>query len=228
MKFKLRIFFMKNLKKLALLLPLACAANATLAANSVDIAVTGTITPAACNITLIGGDIDTGETIFSTLSPTSVNSIGVFNRSLNVACAGNTQVAFKAIDNREGSLPTGSMPSNRFGLGFDSAGNPIGSYSLRITGNNIVVDGAAGAVDLSDNGGASWNDWNGAQDLVNYNKFSRIYAFDLPSNQGGQPLPMTNGTLQFSAQILIQPSNTLDGSAQFNLDGSSTFELIYL
>jgi type 1 fimbria pilin len=49
------------MKKLALLpLTLMFAANAALAANSVDLRVTGTITPSACDISLTGGDFNLG------------------------------------------------------------------------------------------------------------------------------------------------------------------------
>ncbi|MFJ7311492.1 DUF1120 domain-containing protein [Pseudomonas sp. NPDC098747] len=215
------------MKKLLLPLALAFASNAAVAANSVDLRVTGTITPAACNITLLGGNIDYGELDFQSVSNGTAGIGQNVFRSLNITCSGSTQIAFKAIDNRQDSVPAGETRSAAFGLGFDNSQNPIGIYLLDITGNSITTDSVAGAIDYSDDNGVTWRDWSGVQNLVNYNKSPRLYAFDLPSNLGGQPLPIMNGTVEFKANTVIK-ANSLDSSTEIIIDGSATFELVYL
>ncbi|MFJ7311507.1 DUF1120 domain-containing protein [Pseudomonas sp. NPDC098747] len=93
---------MKNL--LLLPLALAFASNAAMAANSVDLRVTGTITPTACDISLSGGDLDFGDISSQEMNQLSHTELPTQSgKSLIIACSGATLAAFRTVDNRSDS-----------------------------------------------------------------------------------------------------------------------------
>lgn len=219
------------MKKLVLLpLVLAFATNAALAANSVDLRVTGTITPAACNISLAGGDFAYGTIDGGTLNTntsTTVSEMG--GRTLDIICSGATQVAIKAIDNRMGSIPVDQTSGDLFGLGVDGAGNPIGFYQIKVIESLITVDGAAGAIKFSDDNGATWLAGGELTHLQSSAKSSRILAPDFATaSANSQPSPITSASIGIKVNPTIQPTSTLDISNDIALDGSATIELVYL
>ncbi|MFJ7311519.1 DUF1120 domain-containing protein [Pseudomonas sp. NPDC098747] len=218
------------MKKLILLpLVLAFASNAAMAANSVDLRVTGTITPAACGITLAGGDFDLSNIDIGTLSAsTSVKLPESAGKTLSITCSGATQVAFKAIDNRKSSAPFDD--SDEFGLGTDSQNAPIGSYEILVNQPSILVDSAAGQIKSSDDEGTSWMGFSATDlGLLSYTKYPRIFALDKRfAGPVSQPVPTTNASALLKVVATIQPTNTLDTSAEITLDGSATIELVYL
>ncbi|MFJ7316651.1 DUF1120 domain-containing protein [Pseudomonas sp. NPDC098747] len=221
------------MKKFLLLpLALAFASNAAMAANSVDLRVTGTITPAACDISLTGGDFDLGAISGKDLSATKTTVFPeMTGKTLSIACSGATQVAFKAIDNRETSTPS-SLPfqGTLFGLGTDSQGAPIGAYQLRVYQPSILVDGSTGYIKTKVDGAGYWGSYGyPSVHLNSYNVSPTLYALDAgPVGGGAQPLPMTNASAGLKMVAAIQPENTLDTSTDITIDGSATFELVYL
>lgn len=222
------------MKKITLLpLALTFAANAAMAANSVDLRVTGTITPSACNISLSGGDFDVGTVSGSALNPTTLTRLpDVGGKTLSITCSGATQVAFKVIDNRASSTPPGDSPYHvhaaMFGLGTDGANNPVGYYVIKAMQTGATINGEAGRIAYSDNSGTFWNYPTGVDlTLSDFDQSPRIYAFDI-SNTTGQPVPTTSASTELKINTFIQPENTLDTSSEITLDGSATIELVYI
>jgi type 1 fimbria pilin len=218
------------MKKLALLpLTLMFAANAALAANSVDLRVTGTITPSACDISLAGGDFDLGIIPVSDLSTSGVSARQpVGGKTLSITCSGATMVGLKAIDNRASSLPSGASSEDAFGLGMDGANNPIGSYTIDLVQAGAQVNGAGAVFADTDNMGQSWR-YYGNQDvfpMTAYNNYPRV--FSMAPQTGGGVIPVTSMSTQLQVSATIQPKSALDTSSEITIDGSATIELVYL
>ena len=213
-------------------LVLAFAANTALAANSVDLRVTGTITPAACDISLAGGDFDLGTISAQDLNATTETDLGSSTtKQLNIVCSGATQVAFKAIDNRASSRPSGvTGTSSIFGMGMDSANNPIGYYKIFSWPANAVANGSPAVFRHSNDEGATWTEAakDASVSFVAYDIQQRIYAIDPTSGGTGQPTPITSASAIIQVRPIIQPENTLDTSSEITIDGSATIELVYL
>ncbi|MFJ7311505.1 DUF1120 domain-containing protein [Pseudomonas sp. NPDC098747] len=210
------------MKKLLLLpLALAFASNAAMAANSVDISVTGTITPNSCVISLYGGDFDLGTIAASALSDSEFTRLPtLWGKRLDILCAGPHQVGFKAIDNRrDENGGTGS-----FGLGRDGANNPIGDYVLHMNETTAFTNGK---LKESWDSGNSWEEVSRLPPINN--RSTVVYAFDTAtSSNTATPLPMTSGNVQLLLSATVRPLSELDTSAEITIDGSATFELVYL
>ncbi|MFJ7316650.1 DUF1120 domain-containing protein [Pseudomonas sp. NPDC098747] len=205
------------MKKLLLLpLALAFASNAAIAANSVDLRVTGTITPAACDITLVGGDVDFGSLSGSDLSSTSDTPLTPIVRNLNILCTGATQVGITAIDNR-----AGTNASHAYGLGVDSASEKIGGYAIDFKAT--TTDGSAGQLTRSNDSGATWTRMSSG-----FIEPSPTQIWSWAATGTNAPIPVTSVNQEFEIDASIAATNTLDTSTEITLDGSATIELVYL
>ncbi|WP_423749282.1 DUF1120 domain-containing protein [Pseudomonas sp. VD9] len=104
----------KPLAALATLVMLATS-GAAVAASSVDLTVTGLITPTACTPSLsANGVVDHGKISAKDLSPTNWTRLPTSVLKLTIGCDAHTLFAVQATDNRAGS----ATYSNSFGLGF--------------------------------------------------------------------------------------------------------------
>lgn len=85
----------------ALAIALLATTTAAFAANSAQIKVIGTITPAACGATLTGsGTFDYGTISAGILSDTKATNLGARTNILTIACpSAATRVALAATDN---------------------------------------------------------------------------------------------------------------------------------
>lgn len=222
------------MKKLVLLpLALVFATNAAIAANSVDLRVTGTITPSACDISLTGGDFDLGTISGNELNATAATTLpSSAGKTLNITCSGATQVAFRAIDNRASSVPSGitQNANSAFGLGMDGANNPIGHYNIAVLQTTATVNGAAGQYKATDDAGSTWFGFGGSEvNITSSDRSSRIGTLDLASSgPTSQPVPITSASTELKVTAMIQPESALDTSTEITLDGSATIELVYL
>ncbi|MDA8486363.1 DUF1120 domain-containing protein [Pseudomonas resinovorans] len=216
------------MKKITLLpLALALVANLSMAANSVDLSVTGTITPAACDIALAGGDFDFGTINTSDLSAGSTTTLPDLDagHSLSITCSAPTQVSFRLIDNRLSSRPSGSS-NDSLGFGVDGSNNPIGSY--RIWAGSLLADGEGAYLKATNCGGCNWFTAGLPSELVRpLNSYA--YAIDPISNGFSAPIPITNASATLAIRnATIQPASSLDTSTDITLDGAATIELVYL
>ncbi|MNC09918.1 hypothetical protein D3C75_575520 [compost metagenome] len=138
-------------------------------------------------------------------------------------------MAFKVIDNRPDSVPSGGdiAQYQTFGLGSDSQGAPIGYYTiLQKYGSTAIVDGNTGYIKISGDGGNNWSTPANQVMFYSYNKRSIIQAYSASNNNSHEPI--TNASIELQVVPTIQPLNTLDTSEIINIDGSATIELIYL
>ncbi|MDA8486729.1 DUF1120 domain-containing protein [Pseudomonas resinovorans] len=203
-------------------LVLAFAANTALAANSVDLRVTGTITPAACNISSTGGgNFDFGSLSAQELNATATTPWGELRNDLSITCSGATLVGIKALDNRAGTAA--DSQSRSFGLGLDSQGNKIGFYHITTTATP-TVNGSAGSSTRSQDNGATWATNASAAITTDQNHIVSWNAAGSPDD----PVPVTSVSQTIRVNVHIAPENTLDTSSDITLDGSATIELVYL
>lgn len=222
------------MKKIVLLpFALALTTHAATAANSVDLRVTGNITPASCSISMSGNTFDLGTLDAGKLTEPTRNPLPrTAPSTMTIQCNAPTQVAFKTHDNRRASIPT-TLPSKVFyyGLGFDAQNAPIGSYELVVLTPSIRVDGQEGNIKWSTTDGVNWgvNSINGLDNLSPYSEINEIYSLDLASNQNHlPPTPATSMSMDISVEAYIEAMSTLDTSQEIAIDGSATIELIYL
>ena len=209
------------MKRLSLLpLSLLFAASASVAANSVDLRVTGTITPAACDISLIGGDFDLGSIDSGSLNSTQKTALPTpATKDLSIVCSAATLVGIKVVDNRPNL--TANFDDDDFGLGQDGAGNDIGWYNIQLL--TPTVDAASGSFIRSSDAGATWAGTR--PDLLNHN-VSSIASWN--AGVGTDPVAVTTVLQPIKVTPLIHPENNLDTSADIAIDGSATIELVYL
>ena len=213
------------MKKLLPLLPLALVVfnNAAIAANSVDLRVTGTITPAACNISVTGGGVfDMGTISAQALNATATTELGEARNDLSITCSGATLVGIKALDNRAGTAIDSATRS--FGLGLDGQGNKIGYYHIT-TVATPTVNGSAGNATKSLDDGVTWTtNATGSPITTSQNDIVSWNAAGAPAD----PIPVTSVSQTIRVNVHLAPENTLDTSSDITLDGSATIELVYL
>lgn len=210
------------MKKLALLsLTLAFAANTSMAANSVDLRVTGTITPAACNISMVGGgNFDLGIISSSSLAATQKTALPTSAaQDLSVVCSAPTLVGIKVLDNRKNTHT--NFDDDDFGLGQDSAGNDIGWYNIKLL--NPSIDTTNGTLIRSSDAGSTWA--GSRPELMNHNANS-ITSWS--TSAGADPVAVTTVIQPIQILPFINPENALDTSSDIAIDGSATIELVYL
>ncbi|MFC3814996.1 DUF1120 domain-containing protein [Lysobacter sp. GCM10012299] len=206
-------------------LALACA-PAAFAADTVDLSVTGTIIPASCTPTLSGGStIDLGQISTANLSAASATSIPEQSVTLSIHCPTATSFAIRAQDNRAGSASNGG--ANFYGLGSAPGGEKIGYYSLGVRGSTTTVDGGALGQGLtSSDGGTTWSAQGTGDFWGTLPDGSKIFAFS--KSAGAVPSAIQDAAVTMRVVPSIAPRNGLPASDDITIDGSVTFEMVYL
>ncbi|MFJ7311486.1 DUF1120 domain-containing protein [Pseudomonas sp. NPDC098747] len=204
-----------------LLLPLALAfvSNAAMAANSVDLRVTGTITPPACSISMPGGgDFDFGEVSMNAGEEISLTNPA--KKALDISCSGLTLVGITAADNKPNT--ESQKHQDLFGIGVDANGNAVGTYKIAIS--DLLVNTLSGFVTRSADSGVSWNAPNPSSIK---NNASSVNSWNSSANSA-PPEQITSVSQNISITTQMRPIDTIDTSQAITLDGSATIELVYL
>ncbi|MFJ3372923.1 DUF1120 domain-containing protein [Pseudomonas sp. NPDC086251] len=215
------------MKKL-LVLPFCLLTHAAVAATSLNLSVTGTIEPPSCDIALAGtGQVDYGNIV---LNPTGITGASLQSQrkdqALSISCLSPAYTGLRLVDNRTSSVP-GTANATKYGLGFDSANNPIGYFNIAI--KDVLVDGGVGQLKVTaDPTAGTWAAVSSTALIETYALASKTYAFDSATTPTTVPKAMTTMTGTITVGEQIQPRNTLDTTTEIVLDGSATFELIYL
>lgn len=129
-----------------------------LAASSVDLSVTGAITPAACTPALSGGGVvDHGKISFSDLNPVPSRdtALPVASLALSVNCTAATLFAIKSSDNRGGTSAEPGAGLSSFGLGLVNGDKKVGWYTLKTSSS--LADGVSQPVIESADGKVWFN-----------------------------------------------------------------------
>jgi len=123
------------------LLLLACAQSA-LAVSTVDLSVHGQIIPSACTPLLSNnGLIDYGKISQQDLNLERGTRLALKTLHISIDCNAASRYALRMRDNRDGSAMVNS--EIYYGLGFDSAGNRIGLYSMSFDPKHTQADSTA-------------------------------------------------------------------------------------
>ncbi|MNJ33778.1 hypothetical protein D3C77_284680 [compost metagenome] len=198
-------------------LPLSLAAvlfGTQAIASTVEMTVTGTITPNACTPSLSNnGVVDYGPIHAETLDNFQLPDRTL---TLSIACGGQTSIALIATDNRSGTAST--TGDIHFGMGtYETL--PIGRYSMAF--QNAQVDGKQeGALESLD-GGVNWR----ASDTVLLRDSTTAQEFRLGF---GSSTPQPTTLLSANMRIQGSINKDLPFTDDIELDGSSTIEIKYL
>ncbi|KFC76668.1 DUF1120 domain-containing protein [Buttiauxella agrestis] len=222
----------------------ACTVYSAMAADTADVHVIGSISPAACTPTISGGGtIDYGNIKASSLKADDYTVLDVKTLDIAITCSAPTVVGIHAINGRPNTLAGGGqssvtgqsqqspvvllgMPTTyAVGLGLDGS-TPIGGYAGKLDTSSVLLDGVAveGLNATSTDGSGTWSKYSKG---VLYTPFG-FDLFSWGASGSSVPVAFTNMTGKLSVQAYINKSSELQLSKTINLDGLTTIELVYL
>ncbi|WP_223885393.1 DUF1120 domain-containing protein [Nocardia colli] len=184
-------------------------------ASSVDLSVTGMITPSACTPSLSnGGVVDYGKISAKDLNSDRETNLGDRTLQLSVTCEAASLYALQAVDQRASS----ATRADAFGLGRGEDARSWGWYAIAL--RNPVADGVPVQAIGSTDEGATWyhNDlWMPGIQIA----FASLTT-------GNQPLRVRELTVDLGVRAVIAPTNNLTLTNDNPIDGSATLEIVYL
>jgi hypothetical protein len=234
---------MKHFPKKALAMAVLATTSLPILAESIDVRVIGTISPAACTPTLSGGGtIDYGTINSKILSADAYTVLPEKKLDFSIVCDAPAKVALRAVSGRPGTtagdvegggsnatvvsgLTIFGIPDvNVVGLGLDGA-KKIGGYGIRIEPATVTADGVA-VVNIHKRALASlWNrDVYSGQLVDAY--FNRQTSWAVEGAR--TPVAFTTLAGKLSVQAYINYASELDLTKPIVLDGLTTIELVYL
>ncbi|CRM55533.1 P pilus assembly protein, pilin FimA [Pseudomonas sp. 37 R 15] len=190
--------------------------SSVFAASSVDLSVTGLITPSACAASL-PGDVDFGKIAAKDLNLDTPTQLERKTLQLSVNCDAATLFAIDLIDNRAGS----SIYSYAFGLGLINDNQKLGQYSF--TFNNPIAETPSTLLAMYNNDG-KWIDIY-PDDGIGPGEF---VALGSRGDNGWAPHPVKDATMDITLYGSIAPAKDLTLTSEVAIDGSATFEVKYL
>lgn len=186
------------------------------AASSVDLAVKGSITPSACELSLAnGGAFDLGKIAAKDLWPDQPTDLTEQTTQLTVTCDAATLMAIESKDNRAGSSYFDEETS--FGLGMINNTQKLGY--LYTTLQSHVADGTLAYGIHSMDGGLTWAP-NGS---FKPGSLSSIYK---AAPMAPTPVQLLTANLRISPAIA--PARGLTLTDEVPIDGSITLSVRYL
>lgn len=209
---------------------LAFAAPAAMAQSTSDVTITGTLVPGSCDIVLSNGGVaNFGSIDYAALNQNGVKKILPFQTVTSTfTCSGPTMFTVTAVDNNRITLPASTAGDNSlYGLGLTAEGNAIGYFDLWLdAGGSVEADGASATVIQSANltawtaASAGWQALNGSTGSpIAYRSFGTAAA---------GPQAITTGFWRYQVTPYIQGRNQLALTQDEAIDGSATFEIVYL
>ncbi|MCR4539244.1 DUF1120 domain-containing protein [Pseudomonas sp. 18.1.10] len=208
---------MNTFSRRLMMLGLCLTATPALCASTVEVSLTGIITPSACTPTLNpDGIVDYGRVPARSLNLYEFTQLPTQNRELTVSCNEPVLFVLVGVDNRAASSVG---PGFYYGLGnnIHAPTERLGSVALAIreaTGDNQRV-----LVLASSNQGLTW--------FPESNAYPDTYmGFAPPGTLVPAPHRMVSATLQINTSINAAAYLTLD--QEVPLDGSIVLDLRYL
>jgi hypothetical protein len=194
---------------------LASCASA-FAASSVDLSVTGTITPSACTPTLSsGGVVDYGKISAKDLNADEKTFLVRQTVQLTLTCAGPTFAAIAAKDNREGSDFNNDY--TEFGLGLINASEKLGGMELFL--RTPLADGVPVRIIGSADDGSTW---------LPEPYLTRTNMLTVANTGTQTPISMQTLSADLHIDSFIAPTNQLTLNNEVAIDGSVTLSVVYL
>ncbi|MEX3773673.1 DUF1120 domain-containing protein [Pseudomonas sp. MYb118] len=186
------------------------------AASSVDLTVTGIITPSACEPTLSqGGLVDYGKLSAKDLNADRPTALDTKTLQFILTCDAATLAAIEAKDNRDGT--DFNNDSMEYGLGLINGDEKLGAMTLRLL--SPVADDIGVRTVASEDGGATWY-------AERYLMRSNIMS--VADASAVTPVPFQRWTSDLQIAPRIAPTNQLTLTNEVAIDGSVTMTVRYL
>lgn len=201
------------------------AALPAAAASTVDLSVTGRITPTACTPLLSsGGLIDYGKISQQDLNLERGTRLPIKQLQVSIGCNAPSRFALRMRDNRDGMATVNS--EIYYGLGLDHSGNRIGLYSMSFDPRHTLVDSTATVFGTeSTTGGLAWRTAN--LNPIDIGANSYLGFTDIQGSTAG-PSAIQELVSTVKVEAVINARQNLDLSRDTPLDGSATLEVLYL
>lgn len=233
----------KHIQQTACALTVLATTSLPALAESVDVRVIGTITPAACTPVLSGGGtIDYGSIHPTSLSSTAYTVLPVKSVDFAITCDAPAKIAVKAMNGRVGTAagvndtvngaiaPSGVTlfgitNAAVVGLGLDGAAK-IGGYAVQITPSTYSADGTAvDGIYRNNPTDAAWG-LSVSGNIYAGGAFNRQISW---ANSGTTvPTAFTSIAGKLAVQAYLNHASELDLTKPVTLDGLTTIELVYL
>ncbi|MEQ5091559.1 DUF1120 domain-containing protein [Providencia rettgeri] len=228
---------MNAVKKNTYALSLLVITSTAVMAESIEVRVIGTITPAACKLTLSGGGaIDYGTITAGSLKQDKLNLLENKQLDFAITCDAPAKVALRGINGRpntaagtteiglfSGIIPDGIPNANGnwvVGLGLNE-GKRIGGYNIAL--KEVLVDGKAVDYIFQREGNKNWEN----QKAINFNWNQQVlHSWSQPGTL--TPTAFTNLAGKLNVQAYINKVSELNLTKPIKLDGLTTVELLYL
>lgn len=207
------------------LIVLILLSGAAQAASTVELTVTGLITPMACTPVLSSdGRVDFGKISQKDLNQATGTRLPLKYLTLTVSCNAAGRYALRMRDNRDGTAHVNS--ETYYGLGLDKSGNKIGVYSVSFDPKQTVVDDLPQVYGTeSTTGGVAWRTSN--TNPIDIGSRSLLGFTDVVGSTAG-PSAIQNLSSTLKLEAVINAKQNLDLSTDTSMDGSATLEVVYL
>lgn len=237
---------MKSFKVSACALAMLVVTCAPAMAEPIMLSVKGTLVPAAC-VPGITGDVDYGNVTAAQLSDKEYTVLGRKEVEFTIECAGAVKVALQAVNGQPGSVAgadevgdnslaispvalLGYTDIGVAGLGTHN-GDKIGGYTIGLLTDTLEADGNEMFLKLRQLGDG-WSEYSmgGITPLYyRYHVFDDVLTYSWADSTKAQaPTAITRLSAQFVVQAYLNNTNELDTREAVQLNGLTTFELIYL
>lgn len=199
-------------------------------ADGADLTITGTIIPTSCTPAFSGGNtVELGDISAASLNRDRQTELTNHNVTLNVRCSASAPMAIKVHDNQSHTQLPGIVVDGTdwalyiYGIG-EVGGTKIGGYGLRF--GTPTVDGQTSIVMYKQGADTNW-DVPAPATLVGKNYEGNLrYSWGRSLSAG--PLAGVVHTFPMTLVPVIGPASNLPITSAIALNGSATFELLYL
>jgi hypothetical protein len=201
--------------------------------QSARVRLSATMTPSACEIRLgNGGVVDYGVIPASSLRRADFTVLAKREVPLTIVCDAPASVGVRAEDHRGGSrvrgitkaaLPT-SDDSNNFGLGSGKMGN-VGGYVMQLRPESFSADQSSVYTIVNTANGVNGR-WNRSELGTLAHTAGSVASWT--NGPEARPLSFSTLTGMLTIQAILNVAEALNFTAEIQLDGLATLELVYL
>lgn len=220
---------MKKMIRALAVVPVLCTLPLTAMANTAELSISGTITPATCTPSFSdSGVVDHGDINPASLLPTEFNALQRKTVQLNITCDAPAAFAVYVRDNRSSSVPSGieaalSGPTTAM-LGLGAVGtHRIGAYMLSFDPDSFTSD--MQPIHRATKAGA----WAvlGDNHIVVDPTSDQQYSW--ARNGASEPQTYTTLSARINVDTALNRANDLPSlSNEVALDGSATLTMFHL
>lgn len=218
------------LKKILLTAAMLAAITNVHAAATAPFGVTGTITPAPCNVVMTTGVASVGAT------NTAVRAYTIFANTytappvtipITISCSTGIKVALSFVDNLAGkNFPLDASDAIRFGIVDGSGTAAIGAYQMQLTG--VTLDGSAvNQFMIAQNGSTAWAVAGPTSKPSSYGAPGYSVTFS-KTNGSTTPDSFANFSGNLTLQAYLSTTYINAANSVINPTGSGTLAMVYL